>query len=87
VEQQVPNIPVVEDMDWKQYQMLVIQKLNEHSSSIKTVESKLDEVQIDIAALRGDFGKLEVKAGFWGGCAGLVATLIALFKAKMGIFS
>ena len=54
-----------------QYQKLVIDKLNEHDSKFMAIESKLIQIQVDIATLK-------VKAGVWGGIAGLVPVVLGL---------
>lgn len=79
-----PEIPVHEKMMWEQYQLLIITKLNEHSAAIQQVESKVDAVRADMATMKVDVGKLEVRAGFWGFLAGLVPAAIAALKLKLG---
>lgn len=56
---------------WNQYQKLVIDKLDEHDGKFSNIESKLTQIQVDLATLR-------VKASVWGGVAGLVPVVIAL---------
>jgi len=56
---------------WDQYQKLVIDKLNEHDSKFTVLENKLTRIQIDIATLK-------VKAGVWGGIAGLVPVVLGI---------
>ena len=56
---------------WSQYQKLVIDKLNEHDSKFMILENKLTRIQIDIATLK-------VKAGVWGGIAGLVPVVLGI---------
>ena len=56
---------------WSQYQKLVIDKLNEHDSKFMAIENKLIQIQVDIATLK-------VKAGVWGGIAGLVPVVLGL---------
>ena len=56
---------------WDQYQKLVIDKLNEHDSKFMILENKLTRIQIDIATLK-------VKAGVWGGVAGLVPVVLGI---------
>ena len=56
---------------WDQYQKLVIDKLNEHDSKFMVLENKLTRIQIDIATLK-------VKAGVWGGIAGLVPVVLGI---------
>ena len=56
---------------WDQYQKLVIDKLNEHDSKLMVLENKLTRIQIDIATLT-------VKAGVWGGIAGLVPVVLGI---------
>ena len=56
---------------WGQYQKLVMDKLDEHDGKFSNIESKLTQIQIDIATLK-------VKAGVWGGIAGLVPVVLGL---------
>ena len=56
---------------WNQYQKLVMDKLDEHDEKFTNIESKLTQIQIDIATLK-------VKAGVWGGIAGLVPVVLGL---------
>ena len=56
---------------WNQYQKLVMDKLDEHDGKFSNIESKLTQIQIDIATLK-------VKAGGWGGIAGLVPVVLGL---------
>ena len=56
---------------WDQYQKLVMDKLDEHDGKFSNIESKLTQIQIDIATLK-------VKAGVWGGVAGLVPVILGL---------
>lgn len=81
----IPNIPVVVggEGDWEKYQLVIIQKLNEHSQAISKVDSKVDAVQTDVALLRSDVGKLEVKAGFWGSLGGAVVAVVAMLKIRL----
>jgi hypothetical protein len=46
-------------------------KLDEHDGKFSNIESKLTQIQIDIATLK-------VKAGVWGGIAGLVPVVLGL---------
>lgn len=56
---------------WNQYQKLVMDKLDEHDGKFSNIESKLTQIQVDLATLK-------VKASLWGGIAGLVPVVIAL---------
>ena len=56
---------------WGQYQKLVMDKLGEHDDKFGSIENKLTQIQIDIATLK-------VKAGVWGGVAGLIPVVIAI---------
>ena len=63
---------IIADMNgWNQYQKLVMDKLDEHDGKFSNIESKLTQIQIDIATLK-------VKAGVWGGIAGLVPVVLGL---------
>ena len=56
---------------WNQYQKLVMDKLDEHDGKFSNIENKLTQIQVDIATLK-------VKAGGWGGIAGLVPVVLGL---------
>jgi len=63
---------IMADMNgWNQYQKLVMDKLDEHDEKFTNIESKLTQIQVDIATLK-------VKAGVWGGVAGLVPVILGL---------
>jgi len=63
---------IMADMNgWNQYQKLVMDKLDEHDGKFSNIDSKLTQIQIDIATLK-------VKAGVWGGIAGLVPVVLGL---------
>ena len=59
------------DNGWAQYQKLVMEKLEMHDDKFSNIDSKLTQIQIDIATLK-------VKAGVWGGVAGLIPVVIAI---------
>ena len=61
----------VDDNGWAQYQKLVMEKLEKHDGKFSNIDSKLTQIQIDIATLK-------VKAGVWGGIAGLVPVVLGL---------
>ena len=66
------------DNGWAQYQKLVMEKLEMHDGKFNNIDSKLTQIQVDIATLK-------VKAGVWGGIAGLVPVVLGLvlfFVAK-----
>ena len=46
-------------------------KLGEHDDKFGSIENKLTQIQIDIATLK-------VKAGVWGGVAGLFPVVVAI---------
>ena len=46
-------------------------KLGEHDDKFGSIENKLTQIQIDIATLK-------VKAGVWGGVAGLIPVVVAI---------
>ena len=56
---------------WPQYQKLVMDKLGEHDDKFNSIEDKLMRIQVDIATLK-------VKAGVWGGVAGLIPVGVAI---------
>ena len=61
----------VDDNGWGQYQKLVMEKLEMHDGKFSNIDSKLTQIQVDIATLK-------VKAGVWGGIAGLVPVVLGL---------
>ena len=62
---------MTETNGWPQYQKLVMDKLGEHDEKFTSIEDKLMKIQVDIATLK-------VKAGVWGGVAGLIPVVIAI---------
>ena len=62
---------MTETNGWDQYQKLVIDKLGEHDEKFTSIESKLMKIQVDLATLK-------VKAGIWGGIAGMIPVVIAI---------
>ncbi len=56
---------------WSQYQKLVVDKLGDHDEKFTSIEDKLMKIQVDIATLK-------VKAGVWGGLAGLIPVVVAI---------
>tara|TARA_R110000737_G_scaffold134276_1_gene165591 strand:+ start:868 stop:1047 length:180 start_codon:yes stop_codon:yes gene_type:complete len=48
-----------------------MEKLERYDGKFSNIDSKLTQIQIDIATLK-------VKAGVWGGIAGLVPVVLAL---------
>ena len=46
-------------------------KLGEHDDKFSSIEDKLTKIQVDIATLK-------VKAGVWGGVAGLIPVIVAI---------
>ena len=46
-------------------------KLTEHDEKFTSIEEKLVKLQVDLATLK-------VKAGVWGGVAGLIPVVIAI---------
>jgi len=62
---------MTETNGWNQYQKLVMDKLGEHDEKFSSIESKLMKIQVDLATLK-------VKAGIWGGLAGMIPVVIAI---------
>ena len=62
---------MTETNGWPQYQKLVMDKLSEHDDKFNSIEDKLMRIQVDIATLK-------VKAGVWGGVAGLIPVVVAI---------
>ena len=71
---------MAENNGWGQYQKLVMDKLGEHDDKFGSIDSKLTQIQVDIATLK-------VKAGVWGGIAGLIPVVVAIvmFYATQGV--
>ena len=61
----------VDENGWAQYQKLVMEKLDDHDDKFSNIDNKLTQIQVDIATLK-------VKAGVWGGIAGLVRVVLGL---------
>ena len=62
---------MAEDNGWSKYEKMVIDKLDHHDTRFGLIESKLTQIQEDIATLK-------VKAGVWGGIAGLVPVVLGI---------
>ena len=62
---------MAEDNGWSKYEKMVIAKLDDHDDKFNGIESKLTQIQVDIATLK-------VKAGVWGGIGGLIPAVIAI---------
>ena len=62
---------MAEDNGWSKYEKMVIDKLDDHDDKFSGIENKLTQIQVDIATLK-------VKAGVWGGIAGLVPVVLGL---------
>ena len=62
---------MVDDNSWSKYEKMVIDKLDDHDAKFGLIENKLTQIQVDIATLK-------VKAGVWGGIAGLVPVVLGL---------
>ena len=62
---------MAEDNGWSKYEKMVIDKLDDHDDKFGLIENKLTQIQVDIATLK-------VKAGVWGGIAGLVPVVLGL---------
>ncbi len=62
---------MAEDNGWSKYEKMVIDKLDDHDQKFNGIESKLTQIQVDIATLK-------VKAGVWGGIGGLIPAVIAI---------
>ena len=62
---------MADDNGWSKYEKMVIEKLDDHDGKFTSIEDKLIKIQVDIATLK-------VKAGVWGGIAGLVPVVLGL---------
>ena len=62
---------MAENNGWSKYEKMVIDKLDDHDDKFNGIESKLTQIQVDIATLK-------VKAGVWGGIGGLIPAVIAI---------
>lgn len=62
---------MADDNSWSKYEKMVIEKLDDHDTKFTHLENKLTQIQVDIATLK-------VKAGVWGGIAGLVPVALGL---------
>jgi hypothetical protein len=62
---------MAEESGWSQYEKMVIEKLDSHDGKFSVIDTKVTQIQIDIATLK-------VKAGVWGGIAGLVPVVLGL---------
>ena len=62
---------MADESGWSQYEKMVIEKLDSHDGKFSVIDTKVTQIQIDIATLK-------VKAGVWGGIAGLVPVVLGL---------
>ena len=62
---------MADDNSWSKYEKMVLEKLDNHNTKFGLIENKLTQIQVDIATLK-------VKAGVWGGIAGLVPVVLGL---------
>jgi|TARA_R110000824_G_scaffold174957_3_gene353172 hypothetical protein len=62
---------MIDDNGWSRYEKMVMEKLDDHDDKFGLIENKLTAIQVDIATLK-------VKAGVWGGIAGLVPVVLGL---------
>ena len=62
---------------WNEYEKLVLDKLESHTETLKCLDTKMTSIRIEVA-------KLKVKAGIWGGLAGVVSAIgsMILFYIK-----
>jgi hypothetical protein len=62
---------------WDRYQMLVLDKLDSLDQRLSRVEQGMILVRIDVA-------NLKVKAGIWGGLAGMIPSIIGVTLVLLG---
>jgi len=62
---------MAEDNGWSKYEKMVIDKLDYHDTRFGLIENKLTQIQVDLATLK-------VKAGVWGGIAGLIPVVLGI---------
>lgn len=62
---------------WPEYQKMVLRQLEQLDDDIKSLESQVIRLRIDVA-------QLKVKAGMWGAVAGMVPALITAIVAFSG---
>ena len=62
---------MIDNNGWSRYEKMVMEKLDDHDDKFGLIENKLTQIQVDIATLK-------VKAGVWGGIAGLVPVVLGL---------
>ena len=62
---------------WNEYEKLVLDKLESHTETLRCLDTKMTSIRIEVA-------KLKVKAGIWGGLAGIVSAVgsMILFYIK-----
>lgn len=68
--------------DWDRYKELVLAELERLNDSIRGVHTKIDaqnlSVSAEVTTLKVEIAMLKVKAGAWGGVAGLVVVTGAI---------
>lgn len=73
---------IVNENGWDEYKLLVLTKLEDMRVAIKSLDEKVDTLQIEMSAIK-------VKSGIWGLVAGLIPVLVLLAIAliKGGLFN
>ena len=65
---------------WREYQKLVLTKLDDHDSWLASLDKRMGEIRLELA-------KLGVRLSLWssiaGGLAGLLAVLTAMLLRKL----
>ena len=56
---------------WSEYEKLVMDKLESHTEWLKGLNKEVTSIRIEVA-------KLKVKAGIWGGLAGIVSAVASM---------
>jgi hypothetical protein len=76
---------MAEEESWTQYRRLILAELQRINDTIVEVDKKLDRMRSDdISQLKVDVAMLQVKSGVWGGLAGAIVAVAAVFMTYVG---
>jgi hypothetical protein len=82
----VDEMPDLDDQaSWTEYRRLILAELQRINAAVAEVDHKVDRMRSDdISQLKVEVAMLQVKAGVWGGAAGLLITLAAVLLKYVG---
>lgn len=76
---------MTEDASWGEYRRLVLQELERINSGLDAANESINKLRReDIAQIKTDIAILQLKAGAWGGLAGVIVTVGAILLRQTG---